>query len=1090
MSSNNNKTDDSASHQAYHERYTSDHSLPAGGIVRDCPRIVSRSDDDHNNRSSETAYLNDPDYTGEAFDPEGNEDDVAKPLRTTASASATAASGISAASDFSNNNNNEDDSPMVVSLASCRPSYHRSMSRDSSPQPPPSRLGREYSPNGSSSQPQELPRRQGYPRTTPGPTQQQPRSFALNRQGSELSIHSFASASEEDSENARIDGNNSQSREVQEIGRQRNTIEQSQLHGQAARVMLPVPGLTAEERRARILLAQAQQGMGQPDHQNLDEQQRQAMIFSQQQAAGESFQDRRARLAAQAQRLQQLPGAQGARRTPTQFSPPQQQQQMVNMHVSAQQLASSAPGGGGSLPPSPNRMPMMARTGAASPLSISPNGNRRIEEYLNRESDMLENNNTDIIDASRAMEARKAAAHAAAAAAARNRYESILRAEKMAALRMTVDRAESQQQQQQQQEEQDYAAFTADRKAAAQAAAAQAARDKYNATLRAEKMAAMGMSMDRATESMNGMTLNDGGNGVQQGMSPTGMNQPGASNHNDPAAAKAAAQAAAAAAARNKYNATLRAEKMAALGMSMDRVAENNNTRMNNMSSVPGVTNIMGGGRNGPGGPGSTQSREQMAPPSLENVAALKYQQLRSENMAAMSAAGVGLNGPSLHERAAAIAAARAEKRVPRRGLSGGPGGPMGAMQMGINNERGLSPMMIQSGGSRVNMHPAAAAFRGGNNSPAPLMGSGPGNVLRSNIANPTLNYQRNSRDSLQGSNHSLQYPPHGSTATHMQPLEKEEMISRHSLRPYSPYPPGSGPSYGGPNGLNPPPQFYNHNNSYSSSIGGNSHHYGNNSNSNMYGSSMHGDGGMRMGNGMRTDGGMGMEMRGEMGMGMRRDNTQSMMSSSSPSGFGGTAPYYDRPASMPDPQGPMMGGYPPHNSYYAQQGQPPGASYPPYMQPPNNMEVVRSPTGPGAFSMPNQGVASLHQQSQQPPPDQMIEIVPGTWLRLRGADETWACIERDFYLPVMCFGCSAELCCIQDADYVLCPTCRVVSPMNGIPENDGNAERGNENIGNGGVGLGFTFTDLMRWQSEILARRRQQQSSQQKQQRPGVYAA
>jgi hypothetical protein len=92
------------------------------------------------------------------------------------------------------------------------------------------------------------------------------------------------------------------------------------------------------------------------------------------------------------------------------------------------------------------------------------------------------------------------------------------------------------------------------------------------------------------------------------------------------------------------------------------------------------------------------------------------------------------------------------------------------------------------------------------------------------------------------------------------------------------------------------------------------------------------------------------------------------------------------------------------------------------------------------------------------------IEIMPGIRVLLRGADETWNCIKQDFFLPVTCFGCTAELCCIQDASYVLCPVCRVVGPM----------DMGAGDLGSTvGVGLGFSFDDLFQWQSEII---RQQQ--------------
>jgi hypothetical protein len=85
-----------------------------------------------------------------------------------------------------------------------------------------------------------------------------------------------------------------------------------------------------------------------------------------------------------------------------------------------------------------------------------------------------------------------------------------------------------------------------------------------------------------------------------------------------------------------------------------------------------------------------------------------------------------------------------------------------------------------------------------------------------------------------------------------------------------------------------------------------------------------------------------------------------------------------------------------------------------------------------------------------------MIEIAPGEYARLRGADETWKAIKYDFFVPCVCTCCTLTLFCIQDATYVLCPECRVVCPL----EN---------NCGdNGGVGLGFKIEDLVDWQKEI----------------------
>lgn len=96
----------------------------------------------------------------------------------------------------------------------------------------------------------------------------------------------------------------------------------------------------------------------------------------------------------------------------------------------------------------------------------------------------------------------------------------------------------------------------------------------------------------------------------------------------------------------------------------------------------------------------------------------------------------------------------------------------------------------------------------------------------------------------------------------------------------------------------------------------------------------------------------------------------------------------------------------------------------------------------------------------QRPPPSQtMIEIAPGVQARLRGAKETLDCIERDFYAACPCFGCDAQMFGIADAEYIICPMCRVVSPL-GVNANKG-----------GGVALGVAVEELFKIQSEILLR-------------------
>jgi hypothetical protein len=113
-----------------------------------------------------------------------------------------------------------------------------------------------------------------------------------------------------------------------------------------------------------------------------------------------------------------------------------------------------------------------------------------------------------------------------------------------------------------------------------------------------------------------------------------------------------------------------------------------------------------------------------------------------------------------------------------------------------------------------------------------------------------------------------------------------------------------------------------------------------------------------------------------------------------------------------------------------------------------------------GQSSTSNWESSSIPGVSQMPPPSYQptIEISPGVHERLRGADETRKAIENDFYMPAECICCESTIFCIQNADYILCPDCRVVSRMKDISSHE-----------RGGVGLGFKYEDLARCQEAIL---------------------
>jgi hypothetical protein len=92
------------------------------------------------------------------------------------------------------------------------------------------------------------------------------------------------------------------------------------------------------------------------------------------------------------------------------------------------------------------------------------------------------------------------------------------------------------------------------------------------------------------------------------------------------------------------------------------------------------------------------------------------------------------------------------------------------------------------------------------------------------------------------------------------------------------------------------------------------------------------------------------------------------------------------------------------------------------------------------------------------------VEVAPGHYMPLRGSDETMYAIEMGYSRTVTCFACQAHLSCVPDCELVICPDCRVLSPVDAFTvEDDRKMEHGHRSDESacssaiiGGVGLGL----------------------------------
>lgn len=101
--------------------------------------------------------------------------------------------------------------------------------------------------------------------------------------------------------------------------------------------------------------------------------------------------------------------------------------------------------------------------------------------------------------------------------------------------------------------------------------------------------------------------------------------------------------------------------------------------------------------------------------------------------------------------------------------------------------------------------------------------------------------------------------------------------------------------------------------------------------------------------------------------------------------------------------------------------------------------------------------------------PRMELEVSPGIFLPLHGSEETYAALRSDRLCATYCLACETPLFCVEYAAQVLCPACRVVSPVftHEAPRND--YSHAHPTVS--GVGLGMTVDEYDRTWAEAEER-------------------
>ncbi|CAB9515585.1 expressed unknown protein [Seminavis robusta] len=90
------------------------------------------------------------------------------------------------------------------------------------------------------------------------------------------------------------------------------------------------------------------------------------------------------------------------------------------------------------------------------------------------------------------------------------------------------------------------------------------------------------------------------------------------------------------------------------------------------------------------------------------------------------------------------------------------------------------------------------------------------------------------------------------------------------------------------------------------------------------------------------------------------------------------------------------------------------------------------------------------HSESESAPARTM-EIAPNVHVQVRSSQETYKAVQSGDYTVATCFACCATIVCVNDAAYVLCPDCQVVSPLGfGAPTADASKKDDPYGIGTG----------------------------------------